>query len=354
MSFVYKTFDDSDIVSAGNVEVTTGLWTGDTGSLSTIFTSSAQVGVSGEFYYDLYQANPASSPSTAEIQFSVAYGHVSGSGSPTVVQRNTSTVPTKVTYAQYKNILLAPTTDLFTYGDDSTSEDIYVINIQRSRLRETLDPGNWQISLSGSNGVFTFVDDSDLTNAAVGNTTAKSVYNVRSGSLTSGVQSGSGYFGLVFPDSGVIVLKPSAIVSTVGFVAASENVVSSTAVPFAPYTGSLSGTNYQYQHEGLVRSISSSMAIGSPFIARSAENISSTHYFVRLGNREFNYSNNPTYYNQTTGVISQEAFRNKPTTYMTTIGLYNDRNELVAVAKVSKPVKKSTDKEALIRVRLDY
>jgi len=96
------------------------------------------------------------------------------------------------------------------------------------------------------------------------------------------------------------------------------------------------------------------MAAGSPFIARSAEKITSTNYFVRLKNGDYNYSNNPTYY---TGSLPQNvlpAFRDKPISYVTTIGLYNDANELLAVAKLSRPVQKSTDKEALVRVRLDY
>ena len=43
-----------------------------------------------------------------------------------------------------------------------------------------------------------------------------------------------------------------------------------------------------------------------------------------------------------------------PTTFITTVGLYNDNSDLVAVAKVSQPVVKDFTKEALIRVKLDY
>ncbi len=123
---------------------------------------------------------------------------------------------------------------------------------------------------------------------------------------------------------------------------------------FAPYTGS-GITTYQYQHEGLVRSISSSMAAGSPFIARSAEKITSNNYFIRLKNGNYNYSNNPTYYSGSNPQTPLTPFlNNNPITYPTTIGLYNDANELLAVAKLSRPIQKGKDKEALIRVRLDY
>jgi len=113
----------------------------------------------------------------------------------------------------------------------------------------------------------------------------------------------------------------------------------------------LTGTfEEQYNHAGLVRSI---RAAGE-FDARSAETISSTHYFVRLRNKDFNYSNNPTFYNNTNGQILTDEFVQDPHVYITTIGLYNDNSELLAVAKISSPLEKTFDKEALLRVRLDF
>lgn len=344
---------ENDVTSIRGTEVTTGMWSGDTGSLSSIFTSSIQVANSGEFYYDLYNLNPTTSDS-AEIQFSVAYGHVSGGGSPSLTTLNTSTLPTQVTYAQYRNILLAKDVELFTFGQ-TTSNDIYVINMQRSRLRQAIDPGNWQLGLSGSRGISTFIDDSGLGTAVVGNLVANNVYNIRSGSLGSGLYTtDTTVYGLVFPDYGVIILNPSAISSSIGFSGSNATLNGrNVGGPFTPYTGS-AATTYQYQHEGLIRSISSSMARGTPFIARSAESITSTNYFIRLRNTQYNYSNNPTYYTGSNPQTVLTPFRDKPVTYATTIGLYNDSNELLAVAKLSRPIQKSTDKEALIRVRLDY
>jgi hypothetical protein len=345
---------DDDVTSLRGTDVTTGMWSGDTGSLSSIFTSSRQVATSGEFYYDLYNLNPTPNDS-AEVQFSVAYGHVSGGGSPSLTLLNTSTVPTQVIYSQYRNILLSKDVELFTFGQ-TTSNDIYVINVQRSRLRQAIDPGNWQLSLSGSNGVRTFIDDSGLGSAVVGNLVANNVYNIRSGSIDSGLfTSDTTNYGLVFPDFGVVILNPSTISSSVGFSGSNSttlNAYKNLSVPFAPYTGSTD--EYQYQHEALRKSISLAMGGSKPFLARSAETITSTNYFIRLKNRDYNYSNNTTYYTGSNPQTVLEPFRVKPITYMTTIGLYNDQNELLAVAKLSRPVQKSTDKEALIRVRLDY
>lgn len=372
---------DEDVVVGSQTIVTTGLWSGDTGSLVNFYRSTTQISSSGEYYFDIYD-RPISSAS-AEVQFAVAYGHVDGAGTPTLIQNDLATLSTQATYLQYKNILLDPSDDLFTFGEAS-SRHIYVVNIARSRLREQLDPGNWLLTLSGSNGKFTFIDDSNQTLSAK-SATAKSgrVFNVVSGSLTgpsgSTVMNSASLenkgFGLVYPDLGIIVLNPDAIVPTVGFFSASgtsgcatqsgEDFYYSTNAtnltrPFAPYTASLSSsgtavTNVgyavpQYNHDGLVRSI----VLGGDFQARSAETIASTHYFVRLRNKDFNYSNNPTFYNNTNGQILNEDFVQDPHVYATTIGLYNDSKELLAVAKLSRPLEKTFDKEALIRVRLDF
>jgi hypothetical protein len=363
---------DEDVVPANQTTVTTGLWSGDTGSLTTLFTSTTQISASGEYYFDAFDKNPATD-TTAEVQFAVAYGHIAGGGSPTLEQDDLATLATKATYLQYKNILLDPSDDLFTFGTDSPNH-VYVINIQRARLKEQLDPGNWLLSLSGSNGKFTFIDDSNQTLSAKSKTSKSGrVFNVASGSLTgvSGStiltsQSAAGKgFGLCFPDLGIIVLNPDAIIPTVGFESASgglgcgseEDFTYSTVnidVPFGPYTGSLasgsSGAREQRNHDGLLRSIK----LGGDFQARSAETISSTHYFVRLRNKDFNYTNNPTFYNNTNGQILNDDFVEDPRVFPTSVGLYNSRNELLAIAKLSRPLEKSFDKEALIRVRLDF
>lgn len=366
---------DEDVVIANQTTVTTGLWTGDTGSLSgsNMYTSTTQISSSGEYYYDVYNTNPASD-STAEIQFAVAYGHVSGGGSPTLAQDDLAVLATKATYLQYKNILLDPSDDLFTFLGGNSPDHIYVVNIQRARLKEQLDPGNWLLKLGGKSGSFTFIDDSFQTLSAKSKISKSGrVFNVVSGSLTgvsgstvatSASAQGKG-FGLVYPDLGIIVLNPDAIIPTVGFESASSATSGcgnagaedftystvNTVVPFAPFTGSLAGVGReQRNHDGLVRAIVS----GSDFQARSAETISSTHYFVRLRNKDFNYTNNPTFYNNTNGQILNEDFVQDPRVFATSVGLYNNSNELLAVAKLSRPLEKSFDKEALIRVRLDF
>ena len=77
-------------------------------------------------------------------------------------------------------------------------------------------------------------------------------------------------------------------------------------------------------------------------------------FFTRAFNQEFNYSNNPTAIaNASLGSISSNLTGN-PTTFITTVGLYTDDNELVAVAKTAPPVKKVFDTEKVFAVRLQY
>lgn len=356
MAQIFTEFSADAKTSAVPVEITTGLWSPDeTGSLSAIYTSSIQKDISGEYYYDVYHLNPAVTSNNAEVQFSVAYGHVSGGGSPL---GENSVMPTQAIYSQYRNILLVNGTK-FKFGDD-LSDDIYVININRARFKQALDPGNWQLGLSGSFGIRTFIDTFG-SSTVVGNALAATSYNIVSGSLKAGQATNNDtVYGAVFPDYGAIVLYPAAISASVGFsglTSANLDAITTLAdnVPFAPYTGS-AATTYQYQHEALYRSISGSMVKNSFFLARSVETVTSTNYAVQLPFNAYNYSNNPTFYSSSINGTLQirDVFKNNPKTYVTTIGLYNTTNDLVAVAKLSKPIQKSRDKTLTIRVRLDF
>ena len=352
---IYKRFGDFDKVNAKTEVVTTGLWTGDSGSLTMFFTSSTQAAqTSGQYYLNVYNKNPMTD-SSAEVQFAVAYGNYNGYGSVDLATDDSSVLATKGTYAQYKSMLLDPTDTTFSFTNSSGiltgSDEIYVINVARARYREQMDAGNWQLKLSGSNGLFHFIDDSGKK---FGDTYGKAgrVFNVVSGGLNLGTQNeatinttfdagtGEGY-GLFYPDRGIVVLNAKAIGRTVGNVRVNGSNVS--------LSGSISTAAEQFNHRRLFAAISGS----NDFEARRTENISTQHFFVRATNREFNYSNNPTYVN-TDGSFTEPTFESDPKTFITTVGLLNDSNELIAVAKTSQPIVKSFDKEVLIKVKLSF
>ena len=351
---IYKRFGEFDKVNAKVEVVTTGLWTGDAGSLTSFYTSSTQKSNSGDYYYDVYSTNPQSD-SSAEVQFGIAYGHVDGSGSVSLQNDDNSTLATKATYAQYRSILLDPTDTKFSFengsGTSVDSNSIYAITVNRARYREKMDAGNWSLTVSGSNGVFTFIDDSGKK---FGDTLGKAgrVFKVVSGSLELGTEneatvntttaSNNEGYGLFYPDRGIVILNPSAIADTVGTV----KVDGGSAVSLA---GSEVVTSEQQNHQRMLQAIVN----GVDFQARRTENVSTQHFFVRATNREFNYSNNPTYVNSD-GDFAESSFETDPRTYITTIGLMNDANEMIAVAKTSQPIAKSFDKEVLIKVKLSF
>ena len=349
---VYKTFNTTDIVPAKNEIVTTGLWSNGNGSIGTGSTTlvtgsnSSVAGNSGsktdEYYYNVYITG------STTPEFAVAYGHISGAGAMTLVNDDEATLPTKATYFQYRALLTDTDETKFRFysgstPDGITSDDIYAINISRANYRERVDPGNWSITLSGSWGSKTFIDDSgekfNTTNAGTNE------YNIVEGSLNLGTNLGNSItnysatnnhgYGKFYPDYGILIFNPLALSASVG-----GELKGAT---------SLETASYMFKHKNLFNAISG----GGDFQARRIENVSTAHYFVRVNNREFNFSNNPTYVD-VTGSMKQPTFQTDPLTYITTVGLFNDANEMIAVAKTSQPIPKSFSKELLLKVKLDF
>jgi hypothetical protein len=353
---IYKKFGSNDKVTNRTQIVTSGIWSGDTGSLGTLYMKNSQTAsIAGRYYIDAYDKDPATN-TAAEVQFSVAYGDVRGFGAPSLAVDDTSLLSTRAIYGQFKNILLNPTDQFFSVYSGSTSAGhnlsaFYAININRARYKERLDPGNISIILDGNVGRITLIDDSGGTDENV--TTSGRVYNIVSGSLnigtslTSTIQSitasnGQG-FGLFYPDMGVILLNPQALAVTVD-TGLGASVSTTAAGTYFNNSSSLSGS----------RKLIDCISTGADFQARRTENVSTSHYFVRANNREFNFSNNPAFVTGSAGQFVVGAFEKDPHVYVTSVGLYDDANELLAVAKVSTPVEKTFDKEIAIKVKLDF
>lgn len=361
---IYKRFGDFDKVNAKTEVVTTGLWTGDSGSLGQFFTASAQTTTtSGYYYVNVYDYSPVAYSDSAETQLAIAYGHVNGSGSMTLDVNDSALLATKATYAQYRAMLLNPTDTKFSFENAAGTlvdcNSVYIINVARSRYREKMDPGNWSLKLAGGSGTFTFIDNSGKK---FGDDLGLSgrTFKVVSGSLNLGTENqatinstvgtnGQG-LGLFYPDRGIIVLNAEAIGSTLGTIA-NQTIFTKdgTIIQSGSVSPSHLTTSEQFNQYRLLQAIQR----GGDFEARRTENISTQHFFVRATNREFNYSNNPTYIDAD-GFFVEGTFETDPQTFITTIGLYNDSNELIAVAKTSQPIVKSFDKEVLIKVKLSF
>ena len=339
-----KTFtpflEDTDVSPNQKEVVSAPLWSKSQASLIAIHTSSAQSSTQKRYYYDI--SNSQSNQQGAESQFSIAYGDSVGSGSSTgSATQNLYDYPTKAVYAQYRQMLLDAGDTLFTFSGGETSEYVYVVNVNRARFKDRMDTKTWELTISGSGlNYITLIDDSTSSTTDLAQLGGR-VFNVRSGSIANGIYvSDITPWGLFYPDRGVIVLNGKALDASASF-----------ATQRVPATAS--GFDNALK---LFTSISGAMASNASraFQGRTSEVVSSTYYFVRMFNGEYNYTTNNSFVSGSSGVLKYDSMVRDPQVYVTAIGLYDDNQELLAVAKLSKPVKKSFDRELVIKVKLDY
>lgn len=354
MAEIYKIFGQDDIVAGDIQTISQPIWSENINPLSAstaysgvgFYTSSTQMSQSGDYYMNVYHRNPATATNAA-VQFAIAYGHRQGSGSygdANTVGQNTNDTPTRAIYSQYKNMLLPPTDSVFTMGG-TDAEEIVVINVARARFRQKVDPGNWELRIgSGSTGwntkYLSFIDGSGQGDSPTINEAGR-VFGIYSGS--GGVTASNTVYGLFYPDQGVYVFHAGLLRAT---------GATGCGIPFnsASATSLAAAATQPRNHVTMSLFISGS----GYFAARSEEKVTSTHYFVRVTNKQFNFSNNPTFITGSSGTFKHASMLRNPSVYITTIGMYDDSNRLVAVAKLSKPLLKSFNREALIKVKLDY
>ena len=335
----FKRLDAQDfVVSADAVQSTA--WSTNSPTLTTFFTSSVQkAGSSGDYYLSVFQT--ASTAAGAAVQFDVAYGNVKGSGSAYFNNAFPQFTPSSTNYGQYRTMILEDENTNFSYGDGTnvlTPDDFWVISIDRARYKESIFVGSFNLSLSGSGGVINLTDNSKDISIQTFLGSSK-VYQIVSGSngsaySSNGFVTNSGSFGLLFPELGTILLNPEAINQEIGVIPTrTPNLTDNTTNPTI-----------------LIDSIKRA----GNFSLNSQETITSDYVFVRARNSEFNYSANPSFISGSTGEVIFDNFINNPQVYVTTVGMYNDANECIAVAKLSRPLLKDFTKESLIRVKLDF
>ncbi len=346
---VFQNFDTENDIKTGQISVvSSGMWSGGVGTLTNFYTSSTQTGSTGEHYFDIYNGVVGTN-ATASVQFSIAYGSYGGSGS---LSGDNDNAASKAIYRQLRNLLLPQGTEKFQAGayqgggTDADTDTIFAVSLNRGRLKEKMDPGNWELRLSGSTGkVLHLIDDSGATNDPNVRNTARE-FNIVSGSISSGNAviggASTASFGKFYPESGLLILDATLLLDD------------ANGIPMTGYNtaSNVNGNNNQAFYNAIAGN-SENTATGY-FAARREEQIKSTHYFCRVRHNQYNHSQNPTYTTGDAGDLTIPSFRNDPKSYITTVGLYNSANELLAVAKLSKPVLKSTSREALIKVRLDF
>ena len=335
----FKRFDPEDFVVSSD-SITSTLWSTGAPTLTEFYTSSVQAaGSSGNYYLSVYQT--ASTLPTAQVQFDIAYADSLGSGSALynpIVPQNSYT---KTIYGQYRSLVLEDENASFIFGTGNnviTGSFFWVLSIERANYKQSLFPGSLNLQLSGSGGIINLTDNSLDTsvNTFIGSTQVFQLISGSNGtagnSTTNRYVANSGSYGLVFPQLGTILLNPYAVSQSIRLFPSRSN-----------NSDGLNNTR-----------LFNSIVLGDSFALNSQETVTSDYVFVRARNSEFNYSENPSFISGSTGEVIYDNFINAPQVYITTVGMYNDSNDLLAVAKMSRPLLKDFTKEALVRVKLDF
>tara|TARA_B110000977_G_C11088964_1_gene495956 strand:+ start:5242 stop:6267 length:1026 start_codon:yes stop_codon:yes gene_type:complete len=339
----FKRLDAEDFLVSADA-VTSTVWTGNSPGLSNFYYSTAQSGDrSGDYYLAVYQSTPSSAG--AEVQFDIAFADSTGRGS-LAFNSDVSNVlsPSRTIYGQYRTLLLEDENAKFKFGGVEQNH-FYAISINRARYKEKLLPGSFNLTLTNGGLSISLTDNSkDVTLPTYyGAQRAYEIVVGQDGSATTGLgyagaggAAGSlGSYGLFFPDTSTILLNGAAL----------DN---------ATYGIDLNTTLTANTDAENNKKLFTVIDNGSSFRLNSEETITSDFVFIRARNSEFNYSENPSFISGSTGEVVHNYFINNPQVYPTTVGLYNDSNELVATAKLSRPIQKDFTKEALIRIKLDF
>lgn len=348
MSFKRLEADDF-VVSTEAISSTA--WTTNTPALSAVFTSSAQISSStGNFYLNVYDT-----ATTSSVQFAIAYGNQNGSGSVNYNQLVDGKSPTSTVFGQWQDLVLGDENAQFQFGPVSSSE-FFALTLERQCYKESIFLGSLSLTLSGSDGNVTLTDDSKQIQSIQYTGGGTRVYQLVSGSQgtintslhPNGYSANSGSYGWLLPDLGTLILNPQALATF-----AVSGGIGLQYSGSAPATGTINVK----PTVSLYTAVSGGIALAgteSDFYINSQENITSNFVFVRPRSSEYNYSSNPSFISGSTGEVLYSDFINNPNTYITTVGLYNDSNELLAVAKLSKPLSKNFTKEALLKLKLDF
>ena len=349
----FKQLDPEDFVVSADA-VSSTVWTGNAPTLTTFFTSSTQEAESsGEYYLNVF--NTASGEANSEIQFAIAYADNTGGGAAAYNYAVNAYSPSTTIYGSYRTLVLEDENATFKFGEYEAAY-FYAISVERARYRETLFPGSMNLQLSSSVDTITkalqLTDNSqDVTIPTYyGTMRAYQVVSGSNGSAYNFSTGGTGYtstvgsYGLFLPDIGTILLNGAALDldSVQGINLKTDR------------TENIDVNNAQKLFIHMSGSTTDSEAIGSQFALNCQETITSDYVFVRARSSEFNYSENPSFISGSTGEVIYPYFINNPNVFPTTVGLYNNSNDLLAVAKLSKPILKDFTKEALIRVKLDF
>jgi hypothetical protein len=365
-SLVYKLLDSANLpdVSEPIKEWrTSGLFSCNNSERINTFISGTVSSDHQKYFMSIYN-KPTTHPNSYH-EFDLAYAHISGSGSSyevTVLTEPSELLPAKTMFRKYILDCFDTVEGKFPFKNNKNGDYFYAIHFNRNSFKDRLDIGNFQLTLApissstnqlintGSNFypnpsssvIYTLIDDSiDGKEYVTYTEELKDYYYLVSGSLNDGIygESENDAWGIVFPRKGLIIL---------------DGVVLDQSCSFNTVTASIDGDNIKKLFYSISGSTTPNVVrteTGSWWGRGSQEYMSET-YFCRALPSEMNFSNNPTYVSGSNKELKYLTMREEPQVYISSIGLYNGKNELLAVGKLEKPLLKKHNTECNFHVRI--
>ena len=222
-----------------------------------------------------------------------------------------------------------------------TMDSVFVINFSRLLTKDQIKKGTFNLALMS--GAFGTPYQSGTSMATLSDASASA-----DGTGTANVLGGD--YALLYSD------QTNGVSGAIFYQAGIAVVTSSVFGTIPDFYVNASGT------WGVAATLTSSNITGACDAFRERINnlsfnntteINSKIYFCRAPHNKFNYSSNPTYLSGSKIRVKNTA-SDQPVSYITTIGLYNSSGEMLAVAKLSEPIRKDPTNDITLRVRLDY
>ena len=257
---------------------------------------------------------------------------------------------------------------------DVVMKDCYFIPFSRLLSKDEIKKGSFTLELTPSGNIaFNHLDTKFDERIKLTDTSGSSGYHVDSpageyGELFASTSAGAVVtlqgetlgnaltnpaVGLLYYQAGVAVLSGGIFTKDAGFLNAAAggfpnnpHVADVGGNTCLGYDIAVTGATIQQMSDGLRNRI-------YDISYNNTTELNSTIYFCRANHNDFNYSSNPTYLTGSKLRVKTRA-ADAPVTYITTVGLYSADNELLAVAKLSEPLRKDPTNELTLRVRLDY
>jgi hypothetical protein len=310
------------------------VWNNGQAILSNIFTESID---SESTIFD-YSLNVFSTKSCGDVfkEFTVEYGNIDGLATTTAY--TTEKTETKAIYRKYQSI----------FGENEIEDysHLYALKFHKSSSQDSLYSELFEIKLTNP---ATRSQYSDLVNLEYFQSQSRyelqprEIYNIVSGSLEHGIyyQNGSPiYFGKLYPKQAIAVFNGDALNTYINFNSQTGSGVSGRNAErfYKSISGSINNFNTkQYKYWAYVHAVIERQIMTMP---------------IRVTPEQANYTTNPTYYDEY-GRIRTNQFINDPNTYFTSIGFYNSKYELLAVAKLSKPFIKNFNETYMFQINLE-